>query len=474
MIKLDNNVERNHFFKLFYSLGTILKEVIGIIFASGFLVKWIGFKLGILLAVILLILLLAYELLEWRKNIFIIRENFIYHEEGVFNVKKIEVPFKKINTVDISKNFFEQIFSVATIKIDTGDAKDHGSELKFTLNRNRAEELRSILLGEESKVVLNKDKDEQKYYGIHSKELLVYSLISNSVFKGLAILLAIQQFFEERVKKLLKFNIDTSKYIKGFNYTTFYEKIYIIVIIICILLFISLCLSVIYNFIKYYNFRMWADDSKVCINYGLLDKKNYSFDRKKIKGIHLKQTILMQIFGYFTIEIESIGYGDEHGEKAILYPICNSQLKDKILKNLLDEFVYEDNFNKPLKNVYFSFFYKKVVFWMIVTSIILFIKPKVILFSIVLLIVLLIIGHMEFKNTALGTNKNLICVCHNIFNKTQSILKMSTVQSVTLSYNYFQHNKGVCNYKFILYSSNYGKELKVKNLKDNIMEELFI
>ncbi|OAA92140.1 PH domain-containing protein [Clostridium ljungdahlii] len=469
MIKLDR-IERNHFFKLFYSLGTILKEMIGIIFASGFLIKWIGFRLEILIAVVLLILLLAYEIIEWRKNIFIIREKSIYHKEGVFSVKKVEVPLEKINTVDISTNFFEQIFNVATIKIDTGDAKDHGNELKFTLNRRRAEKLRNILLKENKDVLKNKYEGS---YSLGSKELFIYSIISNSLFKGLAIFLAIQQFFEERVKKLLKFNIDTSKYFRGFHYVTFYKKIYIIVIIVCIILFVSLCLSIIYNFIKYYNFRMWADNNKICINYGALNKKNYSFDREKIKGIHLKQTILMQIFGYFTIEVESIGYGDEKGEKAILYPICNSQLKDKILKDLLNEFLYEDNFNKPLSNVYFGFFYKKIIFWIIVTWIIAFIKPSFILFSIAMFIILFIIGHMEFKNTALGVSRSLVCVCHNSFNKTQSVLKMSTIQSVTLSYNYFQHNNGGCNYKFILYSSNYGKELKVKNLKDNIIETFF-
>ncbi|AZV57121.1 hypothetical protein DMR38_11205 [Clostridium sp. AWRP] len=466
-----DRIERNHFFKLFYSLGTILKEMIGIIFASGFLIKWIGFRLGILIAVILLILLLAYEIIEWRKNIFIIREKSIYHKEGVFSIKKVEVPLEKINTVDISTNFFEQVFNAATIKIDTGDAKDHGSELKFTLNRDRAEELRSILLKENTNTL--KNKYGQESYSLGSKELFIYSIISNSLFKGLAILLAIQQFFEERAKKLLKLNIDTSQYFKGFNYTTFYEKIYIIAIIVCIILFVSLCLSIIYNFTKYYNFRMWADNNKICINYGVLNKKNYSFDREKIKGIHLKQTILMQAFGYFTIEIESIGYGDEKGEKAILYPICSTQLKDEILKNLLDEFLYEDNFNKPLSNVYVSFFYKKIIFWVSVTCIIAFIKPSFILFSIAMFIILFIIGHMEFRNTALGINRDLVCICHNSFNKTQSVLKLSTIQSVTLSYNYFQHNKGVCNYKFILYSSNYGKELKVKNLKDNAVEKFF-
>lgn len=54
------------------------------------------------------------------------------------------------------------------------------------------------------------------------------------------------------------------------------------------------------------------------ISYGLINEKNYSFDKKKIKGIHIKQNLLMQFFNISTIEIENIGYGDEKGEKAIL------------------------------------------------------------------------------------------------------------------------------------------------------------
>lgn len=474
MIKLDK-IERNHLFELFYSLGKIFKEMIGIIFASGVLIKWIGIKLGVLTAGILVVALLAYSILEWRKNIFIVRENSIYHKEGVFNIKRTEIPLEKVNTVDISENFFERIFNVATIKIDTGDAKEHGSELKFTLNRERAEELRDTLVkgNTDNYIKIDTLKNAQSYYKVGLKELFMYSIISNSMFKGLAILLAIEQFIQERINKILKFNVNTSKYVGEFNHITFYRKIYMIVTIVFIVLFISVCLSIIYNFIKYYNFKLSADNNKICIDYGALNKKHYSFDRKKIKGIHLKQSVLMQLFDHFSIEIESIGYGDEHGEKAMLYPICNSQLKDKILKNLINEFVYEGSFSKPLSRAYPSFFYKKIIFLIIVVFAIEFIKPKFILISAALLIFLFIIGHMEFKNTALGINKNLVYVCHNSFNKTQSILKMSTVQSVTLSYNYFQHIKRFCNYKIILYSSDYGKELKVKNLKDNIMDELF-
>ena len=82
-------------------------------------------------------------------------------------------------------------------------------------------------------------------------------------------------------------------------------------------------------------------------------------------------------------------------------------------------------------------------------------------------------GYFEFRNTAFGIDRNLIYMSYHGFNKTQSILKMTAVQSLTLSYSYFQHKKGFCDYSIILYSSNAGKVLKVKNLKDDIIGEAF-
>lgn len=467
MIKL-NRIERNHFFKIFYSFGKMLKELISVVFACGFLMKWIGPKLGILAAIIMIMLIFAYYIVEWRKNIFVIREKTIYHKEGIFNIKEIEIPLERINTVDISSGLLEGIFKVATIKIDTGDAKDHGSELKFTLNKERAEKIKDILLKSNKEIL----EDEQLSYELGAKELIVYSIISDSLFKGLAILFAAQQFFDEYIKKIFKVNV--TKYFGQLNNRNVNYKIYEILIIILGVLFVTFCISIICNIIKYYNFKLWADDTKVCVNYGIVNKKSYSFDRKKIKGIHLKQSILMQALGYFTIEIESIGYGDEKGEKAILYPICNGKLKDEILNNILKEFVYEGEFNKPLNKVYMSFFYKKLIFLAVVICAIEFAKPKFILFSIPLVVILFVIGHIQFKNTALGMNKDLVYIVHNVFNKTQSILNLEAVQSVTLSYNYFQHRKGVCNYKFILYSAEYGKKIVVRNLIDNMIAKDFI
>ncbi|MEY8765014.1 MULTISPECIES: PH domain-containing protein [Clostridium] len=460
--------ERNHILKIFYDMAKLIKEFIGIIVAVGVLVNKIGIVRSVLIGVVLAAAVILYEFLLWRKNFFAVGENFIYHQEGVFNVKKVEIPFERIDTIDISQRLAERIFKVATIKIDTGDTSNRGSELKFTLKKTRAEQLRDILL---KRSAVDSKVQEERSYTVKPRELIIYSLVSNSVLKGLGMLLVAQQFFDQYLKNFIP--VDTSLYVDELRKEDIYHAIYTVSLLVLALLFISVFLSIIYVLLKYYDFKVWSDGDKIYIKYGAVNKKNYSFDREKIKGIHVKQSILMQLFGFFTMEIESIGYGDEKEEKAILYPMCTHSLKDQIIEGMLCEFKYSGNTVKPYNSADFRFFYKKVIFWAAVALVCFFIKPRFVIFTLVLLLFLLIMGYFEFRNTAFGIDRNLIYMSYHGFNKTQSILKMTAVQSLTLSYSYFQHKKGFCDYSIILYSSNAGKVLKVKNLKDDIIGEAF-
>lgn len=468
-MKKLNKIERNHILRLFYDFITAVKNFIPLtIILMGFLLTKIKLIKSIFILSILIILILLCELIVWRKNFFIVKTNSIYHEEGVFSIKKVEIPLDRINTIDISQKLLERIFKVATIKIDTGDTSTRGSELKFTLSKNRAESLRNILLKNQE---YDPKKAQDNHYTIDTKHLFIYSLISNSLFKGLGMLFVAQQFFQDYLKSFI--NLNTSKYINKLEKNNIYTSILIITFLLFILIFIGVFLSIIYNIFKYYNFKLWADHKNIYINYGIINKKNYSFDKTKIKGIYLKQSILMQHFKFFTLEIENIGYGDEKGEKAILYPICSHSLKEDILKNILGEFKYTGEVNRPENHTYFRFLCKKFILWVIIAVICFFIKAVFVLPSLILLLFLFVMGHLEFKNTAFGMDENMLYMCHGSFNKTQSLVKTKALQSFTLSYSYFQHNKGICNYSVVLQSSTLGKTLKVKNLKNNIAKEPF-
>lgn len=80
------------------------------------------------------------------KNIFYIKESSIYYQDGVINITKREIPFGKVNTVDISQSVIDKLFKLSKIKIDTGSAISGESEISLLIKSEKALELRNILL----------------------------------------------------------------------------------------------------------------------------------------------------------------------------------------------------------------------------------------------------------------------------------------------------------------------------------------
>lgn len=347
---------------------------------------------------------------------------------------------------------------LARIKIDTGSVKIESSEITLYLKSLRAEEIKNLLLKRDSNVRPEKDNIT---YKANLKDLLLYSLVSNTIINGIGIIFVLYNIVDDYIVNVFEINI--------FNDFKFLEENSLIglFLIVISILALSFCLSIINTLIKYYKFNIYLKNEKLNISYGLLNRKNYSFDRKKIKGVHIKQNLLMQLLGLYFLEIEGIGYGDEKGEQAILYPICKEKVKIELIRQILPEFIFKNKVTKPSRKTLFRFIFKKIVFMAIIICFLSYYFSYGYI-SILLLPVFLVLGYMEYKNTALGIGDRLIYMSYNGFYKTQSIIKISAVQSLIFSTSYFQKQQEICDIGINIFSNDYGKSIKVKNLNNNL------
>lgn len=455
-----NNVERNHVVNILFAfLKGLFNKVILFIFIFKFLHD--VFSLGHVILIISVGIFLFWGscILNWYKTVFYFKERSIYYQTGVWNIKNREIPFDKVNTVDISEGILDKLLNLSHIKIDTGSVHTDESEISILLNKHRAIEIKNRILNR-----TNEDIEEIPYkaYRVSMKDLFTYAIVSNPIFNGMGIVFVGYKFLDEYVMKIF---FNETKNIKPTWDYSFYEYIWIIMGVIIFCIFISM----IHSFIKYYHFKVYTEKDKLNVSYGLFSKKKYAFDRKKIKGIYMKQNIIMQLFHISTIEIESIGYGDEKGEKAILYPVCSKMLQNVLIKELLPEFVFCGNIQKPPKRAAISFLLKKLISIFMVVGILSYYFQYGYM-SIVLVPFVAYLGYMEYKNTKAGMDEKLLYMSYNGFNKNESIIKMTAVQSLEISYNCFQKRKGICNYTIHIFSNQFGKSMKVRNLESMCFE----
>lgn len=534
--------KRNHALTIFEDFfHSIVKGIIPIIiiFASRLGNRESGFLSGIVLVILFMAIILITALitvLRWYKNVYYISDNFIVMRSGILVIKRREIPFNKVQTINISQNILQRIFSLASLKIDTGNSSMNTSEVSIKIKRSEAESMKETILGVrkkyeqleismEKKDQVNSENDTDnaegsmegitadcmagntsdstagciasstadrmtkskvnlkvnrksdtaaKQYTITNSELLAAGLTSNAVFAGLAFLGSIYAMLNDYLASMLENSMESlSRFIGDVNFSNMALSriILFIVAILFVFLIFSFVLSILGTYVKYYGFTVKREDRNIVISYGLFEKKNYIIPSAKIKALYIRQNLLRQLMGLYAINVESIGYGNEKGEEAILFPIARIGRKVKIISELLPEYMFEEQMMRVPKAALRRFFISSAMLPLLV-CIGLTAGLSYGWLSFILLPVFILNGFLEYKNSAVGINDSLLCMNNGSFTKCISLVAISNIQSATDRSNIIQRRSGLFNYRISIQSNVFGKILEVRYLSAALKEML--
>lgn len=482
------NVNRNHFFvAIGNSISTVIKNLGFIIIIIMVLVKkniHINIYLMLMGIFIFLSITVLYEILAWYKNTYEIKENIITVNKGVFEKKTKEIPFSKIQTINICEELKYRIFSLVLLKVDTGNSSLEETEISFVIKKSEAEKFKYTISqfknkddNEKSQERVNLeeiDKSNIKEIKVSNRELLLLSLTSGNVLAGMFFIFAVYNFVNKYLKKFSsEFTEEIKNSIKGIHIEEMpiTKIVCMIVLILMIYLVFSLIVSIISNFIKFYDFSIERHKKDLIIKYGILNKKNYVMPVEKISALYVKQNIIKQLLGLQELHIESIGYGNENGETSMLYPITNELKKQEIIKELLPEFQFSENIIKSPRRALRRFIISNLICPIIICCI-LTLKFKYGYFSVFGLLIFVLKGYLEYINSGIGINSKLICLSNNSFHKTITIIPRNKIQSVVIKTNYFQRRNQIFDFTAYIQGNDFGKEIRVKNIISELKNEL--
>lgn len=474
MINLENPT-RNHWI-------AIGKEIVSSIYEFFIIIILIATKLKWIYLIPLGILLLVFSIVKWRKTVFYIKDNMLFYEKGIFSKTREQIPFNKITTVDMEQGPISRILKLCTLKVDTGAALDIKAEVKITVKLEVAEEVKKeILKNKELDSDIN--IEEKNYIEATFKDLMVYALTKNKlgwILGAYVIFNQVKDFVSESIIDSLNNNAEkivTTIGNKIFNKQSVLFITFYILIIFLICYIIAATISIIKENIQYHNFKLYKNKNKLNLEYGLFTKKRYSFPIKKIQAIKLKQTAIQQLLGLYTLEAVIIGYGDNDDKKAIIYPIANEKLKNKIIEQFLPKFKFDGQIYKPRKRHLLKFITKRTLINLGISIFILYFIHKVsVIWKIGLVVILsliqIILGYINYKNTLLGVSKENIIMSSGSITKITHLIKENTVQSISKVQNPFQRFSKVCTYKIDICTNLFGEVVTVKHLNENLINTL--
>jgi len=465
---------------------------IGMLIADGF------FVYVIIGALALIAVFAFFSWLQWR-NIWVSAEdNTLIYESGIISKKRVTIPFSKINTIDMGRNLFQRLFGTCRLKVDTG-AIDNGTEKKAEMNivfsLKDAEEFRRYIMNRSAQ-----DEQELRQAGATAisdagieprwaaqarfSDFLMYGLTSSGLWKVFCSLMVAIAFLSELSTDILESAADViMPYAEDFWSLLSGSGLVLLVLYIIgltiVLSLISNLLTVVYAAIRYYGFRVAREGGNVVVRYGLISLKNYTIQAENVHAIVVKQNLFQQIIGRCSVEMISIGYGNEENETNLLFPIIQKKKLGWLIETLLPEYSLSVESYKPEKRS-IRFMIVRPILWMTaffaaVLAVLSVLMDSIVIFVIAAVFLLAIIaaeGVLKYRNTALGCDGKVMLARVGGIRCITHLIRVDAVQSIAATSGIFQRPRKVANYQIDFHAPAMRNIALVPHMNDDILQEL--
>ncbi len=339
---------------------------------------WQGL-LPLLIGGVVLVFMLIAGIIKWKRFVYWFEDGELRIEYGLFVKKKRYIPFERIQSLNYIEGIFHRPLGLVKVKVETaGSGKAGQAEAELTaIYRAEADRIEQemhmakrgyaaqaetageMLYGPVEAQTLREevaDEPARVLYRMSMKELLVLATTSG----GIGVVISGVALFLSQFSELIP-------------YDAIYEEVMLFMrfgyLVVALTVFAGLLLawviSVAMTLIANYQFTIHADEERIYITRGLLEKKKVSVPFNRVQGIKMTQNPLRQLFGYVHVTVESAGGTlADKDEKIRLFPLVKQEKMKPVLDELFPNFDWSPKLTRLPKRSR-PFFYRLSIVWFV-------------------------------------------------------------------------------------------------------------
>lgn len=411
---------------------------------------------------LLFVIQFVYSYLSYLKFQFSIREDAFHLDHGVIKLSHVEIPFERIQNINLQQNILQQVFNVVGFEIET--AGEGTAEIKIkALQNDFAKALKNKLIEEKkrAKNELSPDDENTETAEIASEEIsetgdseeksLLFKLsfsrllkvgVSSNFLKGLGLLFAFFAYVYNFVMDFLSniYDIDFDEDFKN----RIPETLSFMVIVILSLFILGFIITVLMTILKYFDLKIVKNQQNYEVEYGLFKRVNKVIKKSKTQIFEIETNPLKKFFKINNIYVSQA---------------AANQLTDKQKIGLVG--VSQDNINTLFNSIYelelpnqkfdrlpsqprliFRYLYRNLLFLAILSGLAYFFYFNWLSVSIIIIIAIILayVIQLKVKKSYIDINQDLICVGGGSIHTNFKFIEIHKLQSVSLKRNIFQQN----------------------------------
>ena len=411
----------------------------------------------IALAIALLVSLAS--VIQYRFYRYWLEPNQIRVKEGILFRNERQVPYKRIQNLNLTQNPLHRILGVVTVQLESASGGKPEAVISV-VDMEAVKELKRLVHGADETV----EEDVQPEEGTQTKpsllslpfsEIVRYGVITN---KGLVILAVVFGFLSQLSDGALKDYIE-HKIVAFANWVTAsfdsvlgdFGALTIVVygLVLAILGLVGLwLLSITFALFKLHDFELLKNKGKLQATMGLLTRMQATIPMSRIQTLTVRNSLLHRWFKRLTISVETAG-GVNHENQGLaikeIAPLINQQQRAKMLRDIQPDVSWQAIEWLGIESRAVRRITKKLLLVSAIVS-----APLAFLhwgWTIPAFTVLSTLGYLYarayVKNTAYCLDQDMIGFKSGVIFKKETYVRLSKIQTVQVKESLFDRRYGM-------------------------------
>ncbi|CAM4336690.1 putative membrane protein [Paenibacillus endophyticus] len=316
--------------------------------------------------------ILVFSYIEWKSFGFWLESDRIIIRKGWLFRDEKTIYYTRIHSVNVEQPLVQRLLKVAQVKIETPGGNKKADGVLPALSLKEASDIQLMLKKQASviaapegqplseKLMTQKpEADEQLVVRINQKPLASES-VSHNAERGPSIALHAGQLLQAAATSMnfglvAAFMAGLYSFANDFinqllpdhffesvveDSSSFMPSYFAVVIVVIAGVAFAWLLSIILYVLKFSGFAVQKDGRQISVSYGLLEKKSFVFDPKKVQAVIVSESWLRQAFGYAEIRLQIVS--SDKKEQLMLHPFIKRSDIQQVLNDFVPQIVHSE------------------------------------------------------------------------------------------------------------------------------------
>lgn len=431
---------------------------------------------------------MIWAIISYFKFYFHIENEELIIQKGIFNQTNLNIPFDRIQTINIKQNVVHQLLNVVELEVDTAGTKK--AEFSFdALSKSKAEALRSILLSKSStknveSVVdivdeseeLQQDIDEHENWELSKIPTPIKSIVEKEEAQIPILNLSISNLLKVGISQnhlqsvgfvmiglfwiqesVQDAGIDTDSYLNDGKEFLLSASFNAILTMIFIAVILAILISLVRTVLVYFNARLWREGIRIKLSHGLFNKKEVSAHYDKIQILQWGHNPLQKLMKIKDVSLKQASSAAVSEKKSLRIQGCSDEHIQYLQESWLGE---EAMANLEVHGISIHYFQRRFLYrvlfcvLLIATCILTQTYNGWLAMAILMIPYFGIITWLSYQKSGFAINDQTLYVTNGVFGDDYTILPLIKIQNIKLKQTPFQTRKELADVRIFTASGN--------------------